>query len=238
MAATAPNIPEMGGTTNWAPSICSKIVDNTLNGSEFPYKVPQVKGFRAPTAQMFSPPHLPDLKLDTSTMFFSNFWYPAFETTTAHDHYSEQLALGPEDQSGISARSHYSDKEARYDLVEEIALFYEERQELRGRSRKASISKEDVYDYVEELALSPVYKESRKLPRRGWKKSKAKDTKESGPEYAEVLALSPVCKHHREIPRRSRKKICGQHDRGRRLHYRGTCRREATKSLDISESEA
>jgi hypothetical protein len=183
MAATAPNGPEMEGTTDLATSIYREVGGNILAGPEFPYSLPQVKGFRAPIAPMFSPPNMPVLKLDTNMMFISNFWYPAFETTAGHDHYSEQLALDLEDHSGMFAELRYSDKYAL-----------------------SPIEKEACRDYVEELALSPMCKKPRKLLRRGRKQSRAKDIEESGHNYAEELELSTACKERRRLPRRGRKK--------------------------------
>jgi len=183
MAATAPNVPEMEGATDLATSIYREVGGNILAGPEFPYSPPQVKGFRAPIAPMFSPPNMPILKLDTNMVFISNFWYPAFETTTGHDHYSEQLALDLEDHSGMFAELRYSDKHALSPIEEEA-----------------------YHDYVEELALSPMCKKPRKLLRRGRKQSRAKDIEESGHGYAEELELSTACKERRNLPRRGRKK--------------------------------
>jgi hypothetical protein len=183
MAATAPYVPEMEGTTDLATSTYREVGGNILAGPGFPYSPPQVKGFGAPIAPMFSSPNMPVLKLDTNMMFTSNFWYPAFETTAGHHHYSEQLALDLEDHSGMFAEPRYSDKYALSPIEEEAC-----------------------YDYVEDFALSPVCKKPRKLLRRGRKQSRAKDIEESGHGYAEELELSTACKERRNLPRRGRKK--------------------------------
>ncbi|PMD58129.1 uncharacterized protein K444DRAFT_631185 [Hyaloscypha bicolor E] len=183
MAATAPYVPEMEGTTDLATSIYHEVGGNILAGPEVPYSPSQVEGFGAPIAPMFSSPNMPVLKLDTNMMFISNFWYPAFEITAGHHHYSEQLALDLEDHSGMFAEPRYSDKYALSPIEEEAC-----------------------YDYVEELALSPVYKKPRKLLRRGRKQSRAKDIDESGHGYAEELELSTACKERRKLPHRGRKK--------------------------------
>ena len=58
--------------------------------------------------------------------------------------------------------------------------------------------------YAEELALTPVRKDHRKLPRRRQKQSQVKMRRTY--EYAEERALSPMCKKRCKLPRRFQKK--------------------------------
>jgi len=143
VAAACPNLTEMEGTEDFTNSIYPEINANILAGPGFPYKMALAKSFQAPVAKMWSPSFPPIFKVDTSTRFISGYWYPPFQTRTAHDHYSEIFALSPKERPQMYAGYHYSDKHA------------------------LSPIQESRHSYVEKLVLSPVHKECRKQARRG-----------------------------------------------------------------------
>lgn len=183
------------GITDLATSIYPEIESNGLVKAAFPRNQPQVQGFRAPIAPMFSPQQVP--KLNTNIMFSSNMLYTGFANTTLNDNFGDRLALDPEDRSQMAAGTHYSNKHALLSIEETDYGHVEERQ----KTNRGIIPKKACHGYAEELALLPVRKGCQKPLCRNRKKAKARTIEESHQEYAEEFALSPTCTWYRKIDR-------------------------------------